>query len=781
MNVSPLGAQFRERFGAYPTSESLSASARPFQDRVASAQHKWRDAVAARIDEKPSARRRIIARPFTPEFEEPLSPRDMRHSQRKMDRQERFSPRFSTSYQPGFDGYYQGIHAGRDAASGLGYGMVPNATSARGEAFGNFYGGQHAGRDAASGLGPGMVPTAAAARGEAFGNFYGGQHAGMDTASHLGPDMTVNPAVEVSKSSMLTRQEYTKVEDALNSRFADMRKAFQYVDLDGSGTVNRSEIERALKLWNVPLEPGKLDALMAMCDTTGDGEISYAEFVHALARDKTTRGQLAKQEKKVQPSSEKIKEQQALSAATDGINQRFTRMRDAFKWVDVDNSGTVSFTELQRAIDLLGVPMTPEKLELLWNACDTNANGEISYAEFVNAFARDTAVSTVAPAGPAYERKSAQDQARDKLRLMAEDGINARFSDMHKAFQYVDLDRSGTINRQELERGLALMGVQIHPEKLDYFWQSIDKDGSGEIDYKEFVNAFARDTVAPGAMDAPAKVATPREPTPPPPPPRVPTLRDMRVAQKSQLRLDRIESARQKQQQEAAALAAKMKPITPQMTVAEKSQEERQEIAKEFAKHGLNQRFADMRKAFKYVDLDNSGTVDRAELEHALMLWNVPMTKERLDDLWDACDGNQNGEISYAEFVSALARDTVSDEGRIAPAGPSAARQSVEDEARDHHIQIAEDAISNRFSDMRKAFKWVDVDGSGTVNRQELDRALDLMNLNIPRDKIEDFWAAVDKDGSGEIDYTEFCKAFARDSVIDINTKARTQKAMKKY
>ena len=27
------------------------------------------------------------------------------------------------------------------------------------------------------------------------------------------------------------------------------------------------------------------------------------------------------------------------------------------------------------------------------------------------------------------------------------------------------------------------------------------------------------------------------------------------------------------------------------------------------AKLGLNQRFADMRKAFKYVDLDNSGTV----------------------------------------------------------------------------------------------------------------------------------------------------------------------------
>ena len=48
-----------------------------------------------------------------------------------------------------------------------------------------------------------------------------------------------------------------------------------------------------------------------------------------------------------------------------GINTRFTRMRDAFKWADVDGSGTIDRSELKRVLDLLGVPMTEEQLTLV--------------------------------------------------------------------------------------------------------------------------------------------------------------------------------------------------------------------------------------------------------------------------------------------------------------------------------------------------------------------------------------------------------------------------------
>ena len=80
-------------------------------------------------------------------------------------------------------------------------------------------------------------------------------------------------------------KEYKIAEHALNSRFSNMFKAFQYVDLDRSGKVDRSEIKRALDLWGLELDGEKLDELMAMCDVDGDGQIGYEEFVDMLARD----------------------------------------------------------------------------------------------------------------------------------------------------------------------------------------------------------------------------------------------------------------------------------------------------------------------------------------------------------------------------------------------------------------------------------------------------------------------------------------------------------------
>ena len=71
------------------------------------------------------------------------------------------------------------------------------------------------------------------------------------------------------------------------------------------------------------------------------------------------------------------------------------------------------------------------------------------------------------------------------------------------------------------------------------------------------------------------------------------------------------------------------------------------------------QHFSDIRKAFHFVDVDNSGTIDAGELKRALKLFNYDIPKDRLDALMKDCDSDGNGKISYAEFTDALARDTV--------------------------------------------------------------------------------------------------------------------------
>lgn len=56
------------------------------------------------------------------------------------------------------------------------------------------------------------------------------------------------------------------------------------VALTVTGTLSRVEVEKVLKLWNVPVDSEELDALFAKCDKDGDGNISYKEFMAGLAR-----------------------------------------------------------------------------------------------------------------------------------------------------------------------------------------------------------------------------------------------------------------------------------------------------------------------------------------------------------------------------------------------------------------------------------------------------------------------------------------------------------------
>ena len=61
----------------------------------------------------------------------------------------------------------------------------------------------------------------------------------------------------------------------------------------------------------------------------------------------------------------------------------------------------------------------------------------------------------------------------------------------------------------------------------------------------------------------------------------------------------------------------------------------------------------------------------------------------------------------------------------------------------------------DREEHLKVAFEHFDLDGDGQITRNELKQSL--AKMGISDEGIEDIIEEVDKDGSGSIDYNEFC------------------------
>lgn len=71
---------------------------------------------------------------------------------------------------------------------------------------------------------------------------------------------------------------------------------------------------------------------------------------------------------------------------------------------------------------------------------------------------------------------------------LTEDEIN----EFREIFNLVDKDGGGSISKAELSELLDTLGIEATPEEVDAMVNEIDADGSGEIDFEEFVAVMSR-------------------------------------------------------------------------------------------------------------------------------------------------------------------------------------------------------------------------------------------------------------------------------------------------
>ncbi|KAL7231084.1 hypothetical protein ACSBR2_009370 [Camellia fascicularis] len=127
-------------------------------------------------------------------------------------------------------------------------------------------------------------------------------------------------------------------------------------------------------------------------------------------------------------------------------------LKELFKMIDTDSSGTITFDELKEGLRRVGSELMESEIKDLMDAADIDNSGTIDYGEFLAATVH-----------------------LNKLE---------REENLVSAFAFFDKDGSGYITIDELQEACNEFGLgDVH---LDEMIKEIDQDNDGQIDYGEF-------------------------------------------------------------------------------------------------------------------------------------------------------------------------------------------------------------------------------------------------------------------------------------------------------
>ncbi|CAN1226849.1 Calcium-dependent protein kinase 17 [Linum grandiflorum] len=129
-------------------------------------------------------------------------------------------------------------------------------------------------------------------------------------------------------------------------------------------------------------------------------------------------------------------------------------LKEMFKGMDTDNSGTITLEELKQGLAKQGTKLSEAEVKQLMEAADADGNGTIDYDEFITA----------------------------TMHLNRMD----REEHLYTAFQHFDKDNSGFITTEELQQALRDFGINDENELKDILAE-VDSDNDGRINYDEFV------------------------------------------------------------------------------------------------------------------------------------------------------------------------------------------------------------------------------------------------------------------------------------------------------
>jgi len=186
-----------------------------------------------------------------------------------------------------------------------------------------------------------------------------------------------------------------------------------------------------------------------------------------------------------------------LSHQTDALLRKITQacdrsgvdIRSAFQAFDANQRGFISPQEFRDALSRLKIGASDEEVSMLLARLDTNADGMVSYEEFLmNNFqaARDPRSANV---GAAFvEHFSGYDAAARALWQRVARAFRDRGVPLGHVFKMFDVDKDDFISRQDLLKAFQAMNLGLSDSDVERLLRDIDANEDGKVSFHEFVN-----------------------------------------------------------------------------------------------------------------------------------------------------------------------------------------------------------------------------------------------------------------------------------------------------
>ncbi|KAK9302764.1 PREDICTED: troponin C-like [Eufriesea mexicana] len=145
-------------------------------------------------------------------------------------------------------------------------------------------------------------------------------------------------------------------------------------------------------------------------------------------------------------------------------DEQVKMLRRAFSMFDSTKSGRIEKEKVRTILNTLGHTFDDHELEVLLKQEDEEGNGKLNFDSFY--------------------RVACHFQEEDDEALQKE---------LKEAFRLYDKEGNGYIPTSSLREILAALDDQITPDQMDGMIAEIDTDGSGTVDFDEFMEMMTGD------------------------------------------------------------------------------------------------------------------------------------------------------------------------------------------------------------------------------------------------------------------------------------------------